>query len=42
MEYEHIAIARNNVHAVWLMVWHMCRHPKTFTFIAFRSDIEGG
>jgi len=33
MEQEHIAIARNNWHAIWLMLWHRFRHPRTFTFI---------
>ncbi len=41
MDHEHIAIARNNAHALWLMLWHTCRHPRTFTFIVFPSDIEG-
>jgi hypothetical protein len=41
MEYEHIAIARNNVHAIWLLIWHTFRHPRTSTFIVLNSDIEG-
>ena len=41
MEFEHIAFAHSNAHAVWLMLWHALRHPYTFTFIVFDSDIEG-